>query len=170
MTDDQLTDEQVDELLHSKMELFEFIDLYILENHQSLGSTFHRRDVQAWAEREGYTFDVGTALTAHRQTPKKRTFTTKRVGMGPNSHYEIVEVVNGTYPKAVREIHKQSGLEAVKRWANEMRFRMLPLAQRNKKALELLDKAETEMTLVASIFDINLKEMLDDEFGEEAEE
>lgn len=165
MTDNPLTDEQVDE--HSKMELYEWIDLYILENHQSLGSTFHRRDVEHWAEANGYEFDVGTALTGHRKTPEKRTFTTKRVGMGPNSYYEIVEVENGTYPKAVREIHRQSGQEAVKRWVNEMRFRMLPLAERNKRALDLLAKAEKEMMLVASIFDISLREMLDDEFEDE---
>jgi hypothetical protein len=141
---------------------YEWIDQFILENCKSVGAIFASKDVEAWRKANDHDFDTTIALQAHRVAPKKRTFTTKRVGLGRYSHYVVVEAEAGVWPDSVREMHTQQGQEAVKRWANEMKNRMWSISLRNPNAIDLLDQATIEMTLVASIFDMKLQAMIDE--------
>lgn len=158
----ELSPGEIAELLEEEAEPrnYEWIDQYILENHQKIGATFARKDVEAWRKKHDHDFITPVALQAHRVSPKKRTFTTKRVGLGRHSHYVVIEAEAGVWPDSVREMHKQQGEEAVQRWANEMKNRMWSIALRNPLAIDLLDQATIEMTLVASIFDIKLAALI----------
>lgn len=158
----ELSADEVAELLDepSPPHNYEWIDQFILENCKSIGAVFASKDVEAWREENNHPFSTTIALQAHRVAPKKRTFTTKRVGLGRYSHYVVVEAEAGVWPDSVREMHTQQGQEAVQRWANEMKNRMWSISLRNPDAIELLDQATIEMTLVASIFDMKLQAMI----------
>lgn len=139
---------------------WEMIDAFILDKCPAIGSTFQRSDVWEWFKERGYVdVDPGSALQAHRQNPDKRVFTTKRVGMGPSSHYEVVETAKGVRGKAVREMHRQQSQEALDRWLKEAIFRMYPLAARNKAAMRHIKRAQAEMHLVAAVLQSRLDEL-----------
>jgi len=144
--------------------LRDYIDQFILDT-QSNGSTFTRADVKAWADREGLTFDVGSALIQHRQSPKQRVFTTERVGMGPKSFYRVVEGSKSVHSAAVLRMHQQQGVEMVRRWIRERDFRMAPLAARRKKADAYIRQAEAEVKAIATLLHVRLDglEMDDDD-------
>lgn len=157
------------------MRHYELIDQYIAENHNAVGDSYNCADVRAWFESQGIDVDASQALTAHREAGRlrdengkhKRVFTTKRMSYGPSARFEIVEDTGSVFPKAVREMHQQIGTEAVDRWITEMQTRMAPIVHRNRRAAALLQQAATEMTLVASVFDIKLSSLLSDDELEE---
>jgi len=167
----KLTKDQIHDLLRKKETQYQLIDRYIEQNHTATGETFTCADVQAWLDGERSDVIASVALQAHRQAGRlvddngkhRRVFTTKRSGYGRAAYYTIVEDKQGVFPKAVREMHQQIGAEAVNRWINEMEMRMQPLIARNHRAAALFKQAATEMTLVASVFDIKLDELLDGE-------
>lgn len=149
------------------MKHYEMIDTYITENHNAYGEEFHRRDVQAWLDEMGWDVDAGVALTAHREAPNKRMFTTERVGMGRHSHYVIVATDNGLTPSAVRRMHAQQAQEMISRWEQEARLRMAPLFKRDRRAKAYFDRAATQMKLVAVTLDQDIQAFLDDVLGDE---
>lgn len=135
---------------------YEYIDEFILAKCGAIGDRYTHADVEAWAEEEEFDIDVSACLTAHRESPKKRTFTSERHRMGPHSYYELVERPKSVSSAAVLRMHQQQGTEMVKRWINEYRFRMEPVAARSKKAQAALQQAEAEIKLVASAMSARL--------------
>lgn len=147
------------------MKLYQYIDEYIVDQHDRLGAEFRARDVEAWAIEQGYSFDVAGALQAHRKAPGNRVFGTERIGMGPESFYRVVDRPQGITPKAVLDMHKQQGMEMVTRWENEYRYRMNPLVARDARARAAFKRAGAQIRLVASAMHLDLAE-LDQELAE----
>lgn len=138
------------------MKQYEYIDEFIAETLSALGDTYTHAEIEDWANQKGYDIDVGACLTTHRQSPNQRTFTGERVGMGPKAYYRLVERPQSASSPAVLRMHQQQGAEMVRRWMNEYRFRMGPIAGRSKKALAALTVAETQIKLVAAAMHADL--------------
>lgn len=159
------------------MRLYERIDQYIEHNLNDYGDRFTRRQVEAWFGTVGWDdIDVGSALSAHKKARpvrkngklvKGRVFSTERVGMGPNSHYVLVQDDAGTAPRAVARMHHQQSEEMISRWEVEARDRMAPLFHRDKRALAYFERAATQMKLVAVTLDQDIQGFLDELLGEE---
>jgi hypothetical protein len=148
----------------------ELVDAFILENHKEIGSKFAKADFREWLHGMGlYDIDAGTALQSHRKSPGQRKFTTKRIGMGPSSRYEVVGTKAGLRPKAAEEMHRQNGQEAVDRWFNEYVYRMYPLALRQRKARQAMRRAKAEFRLVAEVLHARMREIEDDKIGDDDE-
>ena len=145
------------------MKQYELIDLYIADCHDATGEVFHRSQVQLWLDENGHEeINAGRALQLHRKAPTNRVFTTMRVGMGPRSHYVVVETEGSLTPKAVREMGVQWGTESVKRGVEEARTRMAPLLARSSRARTYFGTFEEQVKLVASIFGRQMGDLLDE--------
>lgn len=145
------------------MKLYEYIDEYIATECSSIGDEFTRADIEAWAAAEGYSFEISSALAEHRKKPGKRTFTTERVGMGPKAFYRVIETPKRVSSASVLRMHQQQAQELVSRWGKELRFRMAPVAARDKRAVQALVQAGAEMKAVATILHTRLSGLEDED-------
>jgi hypothetical protein len=146
------------------MRLYQYIDEFITDT-QEFGGEFTRSNVRDWAEACGYSFNIGSALTQHREHPHDRAYTTERVGMGPHAYYRVVETNSSVNSPSVARMHRQQAKEMVERWGREYLCRMRPVARRSKRARRVLEQAEKEMAAVATLLGVRMR-YIDDEEGE----
>jgi hypothetical protein len=140
------------------MSNWEYLDEHVQDRHE-FGDHCSSRCLRAWAEEAGYVLNPNSVLTAHRQHPEERVFGLERVGMGPGAYYVVVETGEQVEVGAVKRMHQQQGKEAIKRFLNEYRWRMSPIASRNPAAKRAFNKAHKQLELVAASLDFDLAEL-----------
>ena len=148
------------------MKLYQYVDEFIAEKCSKIGDEYAKADFKLWLiENDWGSVNADAALTAHRQMPDMRTFSTERIGMGPRSFYRVVENESNVQSKAISRMNAQQGEEMVTRWMNEYTYRMYPLAKRDKRARKIMREAQAQIRAVAAIVGVRM----DNLFGDEGE-
>lgn len=138
------------------MTRYQLVDEFIADTCDSIGATFSVSDFDRWAAERGLDLNAYDALQAHRQAPRKRVFTTERIGMGPLAYYRVVSTSESVDGASVRRMHRQQAAEMVKRWGEEYRNRMGPTAGRSARARRALREAEAQVQAVATLLSVRM--------------